>query len=241
MTVKINYERIEQIEMTAFAMVVQALNDYIIEAVQTFRNETDKPQDIAEDVTREALDAMQLPRINTRLYGKVDIKKAIYVFRPHEIPKAPPYSMPTIPPEGIRVALMLDVKAEKTDENTVTIQMSQTSMRVKMIRGGKLFDEKGLLEEFIEPEGKMLRTVTIIVKYIYGEREGGFTLKKIVAVCLPNGQLQEKYNPDAQHTIWGPGKNAPTRREEFRARVKLRELKKITPWRVYEIDTSWNK
>ena len=229
--------------MTAFAMVVQALKDYITKIMLTFQYETDKPQDIAEDVTREALDAMQLPRINTRLYGKVDIKKAIYVFRPHEIPRPPSYSMLTTPPEGIRVALMLDVKAEKTDENTVTIQMSQTSMHVKMIRGGKLVDKKGLLEEFIEPEGKMLRTVTIIVKYIYGERESesGFTLKKIVGVCLPNGQLQEKYNPDAQHTIWGPGKDAPTRREEFRARVKLRELKKITPWRVYEIYTSRNK
>ena len=55
MTVKINYEWIEQIEMTAFAMVVQALDDYITEVVQTFRNETDKPQDIAEDVTRGSI------------------------------------------------------------------------------------------------------------------------------------------------------------------------------------------
>ena len=241
MNEKINYDWIEQIEMIAFAMVVQALKDYMHDAVRIFSKEIDKPQDIAEDVTEEALDMMRLPRINERLYGKVDIKKAIYVFRPHEIPKTPSYSMPMDPPEGIRVALMLDVKAEKMDENTVTIQMAQTSMRVKMIHGGKMVDKKGLLETFIEPEGKMLRTVTIIVKYIYGERKSGFSLKKIIVVCLPNGQLQKRYNPDAQHTIWGPGKNAPTRGEEFRARVKLMELKKITPWRVYEIDISWNK
>ena len=241
MKVKINYNGIEQIEMTAFAMVVQALDDFKVSAKCIFHEENDKPQDIAEDVTREALDKMSLPKINERLYGNVDIKKAIYVFLPHAIPTTSSYSMPMSPPKGIRVALMLDVKAEKEDETTVTIQMSQTSMRVKMLHNGKQVNKKGLLEEYIQPEGKMLRTVTIIVKYVYGECESRFVLKKIIAVCIPNGQLQERYNPDAKHTIWGPGKNAPTHGEELRIRVKLKKLMEITPWRVYEINTDWNK
>ena len=236
-----NYDWIEQIEMTAFAMVVRALKDHMFNAVRIFREENDKPQDIAEDVTRKALDEMNLPKINIRLYGKVDIKKAIYVFLPHEIPTAPSYLMPVDPPDAIPVALMLDAKAEKADETTVTIQMAQTSMHVKMMHGGKLVDKKGLLEATMGQEGRILQTVAIIVKYIYSERESGFALKKIIAICIPNGRLQEKYNPDAKHTIWGPGRDAPTRGEEFRVRVKLRELKKITPWRVYEINTDWGK
>ena len=56
------------------------------QAVTIFREETDAPQDIAEDVTREALDLMGVPRLNERLYGKVDVKKAIYVFLPTAYP-----------------------------------------------------------------------------------------------------------------------------------------------------------
>ena len=64
MKVKINHNGIEQIEMTAFAMVVQALDDFKVSAKCIFHEENDKPQDIAEDVTREALDKMSLPKIN---------------------------------------------------------------------------------------------------------------------------------------------------------------------------------
>ena len=54
-------EALEHKERTAFSMVVQALRDYSEAANTVFREETDLPQDIAEDVTREAIDAMGLP------------------------------------------------------------------------------------------------------------------------------------------------------------------------------------
>ena len=49
------------------------------------------PQDIAEDVAREAIEAMGMSGISERLYGKVDVKKAIYVFLP-EASSGRPYA-----------------------------------------------------------------------------------------------------------------------------------------------------
>ena len=57
-------------------MVAQALTDYRDLAVTIWREETDHPQDIAEDVLREAIDATGLSEMHERLYGKVDLKKA---------------------------------------------------------------------------------------------------------------------------------------------------------------------
>ncbi len=117
-------DEIERLEQAVMSLVVQALTDYRDEAVTIFQEEADLPQDIAEDVTREAIEAMGVSGIHDRLYGKVDVKKAIYAFLPESIP----------------VALMLDAKAEKrNDDRTATIQMSQTSMRVRMRRSGEDF------------------------------------------------------------------------------------------------------
>ena len=209
----------EKLEEVTLSMVVQAITDYKDKAAAIFREETDKSQDIAEDVTRESLDEMRLPKIDLRLYGKVDVKKAIYVFLPKAIP----------------VALMLDAKAEKSDESTATIQMSQTSMCVRMKRADKIMDEQGMLETTISRDGKTLQTVTIIAKYLYAEHASGYDLVKIIVACIPNGQLQERYNPDADHTIWRAGRDAPTLGEDFRVRVKFKALKRLAPWRVREI------
>ena len=214
-----NPEQIEQLERFTLSMVVQALKDYKDKAVAIFREETDQVQDIAEDITRESIAEMQLPRIDIRLYGKVDVKKAIYAFLPDAIP----------------VALMLDAKAESGAEGNARIQMSQTSMRVRMIRSGEPVDEAGLLEKTIKRGGRTLQTVTVVAKYVYHNLESGFGLDKILVICIPNGQLQDKYNPNMDDTIWNVGPDAPTRGEDFRVRVNLKALKRIAPWRVQEI------
>ena len=95
-------DEVERIEQTALSMVAQALTDCAEQAAVIFREETDQPQDIAEDVTREAIEAMGMSGLRDRLYGKVDVKKAIYVFLPEAHP----------------VALMLDAKAEKPRRRT---------------------------------------------------------------------------------------------------------------------------
>ena len=203
-------------------MVVQALKDYKDEAVTIFREETDLPQDIAEDVTREAIAAMGLPGLRDhRIYGKVDVKKAIYVFVPEAYP----------------VALMLDAKAEKPNGNrTATIQMSQTSMRVRMIRSNVRLDEPGKLTPDIVRGDRSFHVVTVIAKFVYQEVGDSHELQRIIAACIPSGKLQSKYNPDAEHTIWLAGRNAPTLGEDFRVRLSYRKLRAIEDWRVQEIE-----
>ena len=213
-------DELEHVERTTLEMVVQALMDYAEQAKTIFREETDLPQDIAEDVTREAVEAMGMPSLDHRLYGKVDFKKAIYVF----LPAAQP------------VALMLDAKAEKPNGNrTATIQMSQTSMRVRMRRGGTVVDEPGLLDQVISRGGKKFQVVTVIAKYVYAEQGGSHELQRIIVACIPNGCLQQRYNPSAADTIWLAGRNAPTRGEDFRVRLNYSRLRRKAAWRVREI------
>lgn len=213
-------DELEAVERTTLEMVVQALTDYRSQAETIFREETDLPQDIAEDVTREAIEAMGLPSVDHRLYGKVDFKKAIYVFLP----------------EAKTVALMLDAKAEKPNGNrTATIQMSQTSMRVRMMRSGSVVDEPGLLDCVISRGGREFHVVTIIAKYVYEEHLDSHRLLRLVVACIPNGRLQKRYNASATDTIWSAGRNAPTRGEDFRVRLNYARLREKAAWRVREI------
>lgn len=199
-------------------MVVQTLTDYREQAVTIFREETDLPQDIAEDVTREALETMGVSGIAERLYGKVDYKKAVYAFLPDAQP----------------VALMLDAKAEK-DARTATIQMSQTSMVVRMRRSGKVIEVPGKLDRVIQRGTRELYVVTIIAKYVY-EDEDTQHLRSIIIACIPNGYLQQRYNPTFNDTIWLAGRNAPTLGEEFRVRLSYAKLREKAAWRVRQID-----
>ena len=214
-------EQMEKIERTVLEMIVQALTDYTEYAVTIFREETDFPQDIAEDITREAVESMGLSVFRERLYGKVDFKKAIYAFIPDACP----------------VALMLDAKAEKQGaDNSATIQMSQTSMRVKMRRSGNNIDEAGKLDCTIRRGDKSFYVVTIIAKYSYEETKlGALVLKKIRVACIPNGRLQDVYNPNIDDTIWLAGRNAPTLGEDFRVRLSYKKLREKAEWRVRDI------
>ena len=215
------HEYSELLEQTAFEMVVQAFEDYHITAAVVFRHEADLPQDRAEDLTREALESMRLPQVNERLYGKVDYKKAIYVFLPKAVP----------------VALMVDSKAEKANgDRTATLQMSQTSMRVKLKSGNKLVDKAGRLPSTIECRGLTLYVVTIVVKYVYDEWNDNHILTKLILACIPNIELQQTYNPNAQDTIWLAGKDSPKRNEDFRIRLSFERLSQKAAWRVRTIN-----
>ncbi len=203
------------------AMVVQALRDYRDEAATIFREETDLPQDIAEDVLREAVDSLGVSGIRERLYGKVDVKKAVYAFLPEAHP----------------VALMLDAKAEKRNgDRTATIQMSQTSMRVRQHRSGRLVDEAGHLDTVLTRGDRTLWVVTIVAKFVYVETDEARWLSRIIVACVPNGALQDRYNPTADDTFWLAGRDAPTRGEDFRVRVSYPSLQAKAAWRVQEIE-----
>jgi len=210
--------QIEEVERSCLRLVVRAIRDYHEKAVVIFREETDLPNDIAEDITREALDALGISRVHIRLYGKVDYKRAAIIF---------------LPEREIEVALMIDSKAEK-DGNTATLQMSQTSMEVRQLRTGKVVSVKGILPPFIERSSHKMQTVTIVVKYIY-EKKGkgtGSLLKRVKIACVPSGLLQDEYNANEKDTIWKVGRNAPSLGEDFRVRLSFPALEKKAAWRV---------
>lgn len=213
-------DEIESLERTVAAIVVQALRDYWRRAATIFQEETDQPQDITEDITREAIAAMGVSGTQDRLYGKVDVKKAIYVFLPE--PKT--------------VALMLDAKAEKQNgDRTTTVQMSQTSMRVRLRRQGQDLDEHGKLETEIHRGPRAYQVVTVVAKFVYEERIEQRELRRIIVACIPSGVLQDRYNPTASDTIWRVGRDAPTLDEDFRVRLSYTELSRKADWRVQVI------
>src|SRR5690242_14427606 len=94
------------------------MHEFREDAAEIFARAEDKPQDIAEDITREALDRLGASRMPARLFGKMDYKRARYVFHPDY---------------AVRQALFVDSKAEK-EQGTSTLQTSQTSMRIRHVR-----------------------------------------------------------------------------------------------------------
>ena len=214
---------LENVEQAAMRLVVRAISDFSSQAKIIFRQETDLPQDVAEDCTTEALQTLGASGLRHRLFGKIDYKKAIWLF---------------FPDREQAVALFVDSKAEKPEgEGTATIQLTQTSLEVRMIRSGEVVHEKGLLPTKIPSPFGDLQVVTIFVKYIYStnDTQTGYDLRDIIVFCLPSGELQSKYNPNEDKSFWRAGRNAPTLGEEFRVRVKLSALKDFANWRVVKI------
>ena len=225
-----NLDIIEQVEKATLRMVTQAIYDFRADAIEIFAGESDLVADIGEDITREALDRQGMPSIPVRLFGKVDYKRATYLFQPDY---------------AVRQALFVDSKAEKTaGAGTATIQTSQTSMRIRQIRQQQPVDIPGDLDSIAVVRGSEYLTTTMFVKYNYTENAGNASpnrLDSISVLCLPNGLLQERYNPTADDTIWRAGRNAPTRGEAFRVRVSLTALKGKANWRVQSIPVDLNQ
>jgi len=212
---------LERVERTAFSIVTTAIENYKDEITKMFREEDDKPQDIAEDAMREAIEELGVSKIRERLYGRVDVKKAIFVFLPEAIP----------------VALMVDAKAEKHNgDRTATMQMSQMSMRVRVRRKDTSMDERGKLDTELKRKNRTLHVVTIVVKFSYVERDDGHhDVKNITLACIPSGRLQDRYNPNADDGIWLMGRDSPQRGEDFRIRVSFEKLTAKAAWRVHGI------
>ena len=130
-TLKFNIERMEAIEKASLRLVTQAVFDFRKTAAEIFRMEHDLAADIGEDITREALDRMGVSKIDQRLFGKIDYKRARYLFHPDF---------------AIKQALFVDSKAEKTSGRaTATLQTSQISLIVKQIRANKNIEVAGKL------------------------------------------------------------------------------------------------
>jgi len=215
-----NLDRLEEIEKVSLRLVTQALYNYRTAAQEIFLIESDMVADIGEDITREAMDRLGMPRIDQRLFGKVDYKRACYLFHPEY---------------ALKQALFVDSKAEKVaGQGTATLQISQLSMIVKQVRFGQELEVQGRLPEIINVTGDSYLTTTIFVKYNYEEGAGNI-LRSMTVAAVPNGILQDRYNPTIQDTIWIAGRNAPTLGEEFRVRLSFHRLKEKAGWRVQHI------
>lgn len=216
-------DTLEAIEKATARLVTQAIYDFRTSAAEIFLNEADLVADIGEDITREAMDRLGTSNIPLRLFGKIDYKRARFMFHSD-------YSL--------RQALFVDSKAEKVEgARTATIQMGQTSMLIRQRRRGVAIEEFGGLPSLIQHPSGSLLTTTIFVKYNYREIPNAKNeLASIRVVTLPNGMLQDRYNPDVDNTFWLVGRNADTRGEAFRVRISLNRLKNLANWRVQHID-----
>lgn len=211
-------ERLEAIEKASLRLVTQAVYDFKDSVREIFELEGDLVADIGEDLTREALDKMGVSKIDQRLFGKIDYKRARYLFHPDF---------------AVKQALFVDSKAEKiAGKTTATLQTSQFSLVVKQFRANQKIEVPGKLPCIIDDT---FITTTIFVKYNYSEKQGFKSLEDITVAALPNGFLQARYNPNAENTIFMAGRNAPSRGEEFRVRLSFSRLKEKANWRVQQI------
>lgn len=213
--------RLEEIEKASQRLVTQALWEFRETALEIFQQEADLVADIGEDITREALDRMGMSKIEQRLFGKVDYKRARFVFHPEY---------------AVKQALFVDSKAEKiSGQSTATLQVSQFSMTVHQIRSEQEMSVAGKIPTILFVKNDAYISTTIFVKYNYAEANASKSLHSITIAALPNGLLQNKYNPSPQETIWLAGRNSPQRGEEFRVRLDFAKLKSKANWRVQKI------
>lgn len=223
----LNSGEIESIEQTALRALFIAARDFANEAWDFFKQSADDPKDIAEDITREMLDRLGGYGIPRRIYGNVDYRKARYII---------------LPQIAIRQALFVDSKAEKS-ANSATLQMSQLSLAVRHVRGGDSTDINGKLAQIESYGGHEYLSTTLLNHCYYSASPGNdgrdrppYNLLRMTLVAIPNGRLQDKYNPDATDTIWIAGRNAPSRGEDFRVRLSFNRLKQKTSWRIQTIN-----
>jgi len=219
-------DEIERIEKQSLRALHAAFMEFGLDAWEYFRQSTDDPKDIAEDLTREVLDRFGGYRIEQRIFGNVDYRKARYVI---------------LPELSQRQALYVDSKAEKST-GSATLQMSQLSMSVRQVRGGDGTDILGSIKPIERFGDQSYLATTLLVHYRYKSSGSGssrdvppYYLQHVTLAAIPNGLLQDRYNPDQLDTIWIAGRNAPTRGEAFRVRLSFNRLQQRATWRVQTI------
>jgi hypothetical protein len=237
----LHLDEIESVEKLSLRALFVAACDFGFDAWEVFHQSSDDPKDIAEDITREMLDRLGGYGIGQRIYGNVDYRKARYVI---------------LPDYSVRQALFVDSKAEKTSNNA-TLQMSQFSMRVRQHRSGQDVDIAGKIGVDEVYDGESYLSTILLAHFHYEADSNGsghdippYRLIKLTLAAIPNGRLQDRYNPDTTDSIWMAGRNAPSRGEEFRVRLAFHALKAKKSWRVqsitynvsdHRIDANWSE
>jgi hypothetical protein len=213
-------DEIEAIERQSLRSLYIAAIDFGYDAFDIFEQSSDDPKDIAEDITREMLDRLGGYQVQQRILGNVDYRKARYII---------------LSEFSVRQALFVDSKAEKSS-NSATMQMSQLALTIRQIRGGIAIDQEGDLSPVSIHGGQSFITTTLLTHYNYRDESNRHKLKQLTLAAIPNGILQDRYNPDSDDTKWIAGRNAPSRGEEFRVRLSFNRLKLKSLWRVQKIE-----
>ena len=213
-------EEIEAIEKQSLRSLYTAAYDFGVDAFDIFEQSDDDPKDIAEDITREMLDRLGGYYVLQRILGNVDYRKARYVI---------------LPEFAVRQALFVDSKAEKTN-STATLQMSEIAMAIRQVRSGQEVSEYGSLPPIANYRGQEFITTTLLAHYCYEDEGQRHKLKNLTLAAIPNGTLQDRYNPNSSDTIWLAGRNAPSLGEDFRVRLSFPRLKLKAQWRVQRLE-----
>ena len=213
-------DEIEAIEKQSLRSLYTAAFDFGFDAFDIFAQSSDDPKDIAEDITREMLDRLGGYQVQQRILGNVDYRKARYII---------------LSDFSVRQALFVDSKAEKST-SSATMQMSQLALSVRQVRGGTEIEQGGDLPPVSVHGGQHFITTTLLAHYHYEDQDNKYNLKQLTLAAVPNGILQDRYNPNAQDTIWIVGRNAPARGEDFRVRLSFHRLKLKAAWRIQTIN-----
>jgi hypothetical protein len=213
-------DEIEAIEKQSLRSLYTAAVDFGFDAFDIFNQSSDDPKDIAQDITREMLDRLGGYQVQQRILGNVDYRKARYII---------------LPDFSVQQALFVDSKAEKSS-SSATMQMSQLAMAVRQVRGGEEVEQGGDLPPVSVHGGQPFITTTLLAHYHYEDQHNRYTLKQLTLAAVPNGILQDRYNPNAHDTIWIIGRNAPSRGEEFRVRLSFSRLKLKATWRTQTVE-----
>ena len=213
-------DEIEAIEKQSLRSLYSAAFDFGFDAFDIFHQSSDDPKDIAEDITREMLDRLGGYQVQQRIFGNVDYRKARYII---------------LPDFSVRQALFVDSKAEKSS-SSATLQISQLALAVRQVRSGQEVEHRGDLPTMSFHGGQPFITTTLLAHYHYEDQNNKYRLKQLTLASIPNGVLQDRYNPNARDTIWIVGRNAPSRGEEFRVRLSFQRLKLKALWRVQTVE-----
>jgi len=166
------------------------------------------------------LDRLGGYQVQQRILGNVDYRKARYII---------------LPDFSVRQALFVDSKAEKSS-SSATMQMSQLALAIWQVRSGQEVEQNGELPTVSIHGGQPFITTTLLAHYHYEDQNNKYKLKQLTLASIPNGILQDRYNPNSHDTIWIVGRNAPSRGEEFRVRLSFHRLKLKALWRVQTVE-----
>ncbi len=227
----------ELLEKATLRALVQALQDYSREGRQLFET-TPAPSEsevivLAEDIVQYALEVAESYPINRRFAGFIDYKRVRWLSTTFGL---------------VPQALLVDAKAS-TEDTRSSLQQSQLPMDADFaaIVGKK--QTKVHLNAGVPPHLDMTGvddipmaavTTSALVHFHYRTlNQSGPRYRELLAIyvmLLPHQRFKPKYNPTADLTFFGRGKDAPTLGENPRIRVYFSRLRRACPWRLQKLE-----